>query len=288
VTLSRFDLWPAALTAAALATLLSERIGASAVLLGTAFAAKLWPAVLAPFIVVWLVRTYGPRLAARWTAAAVAVSAAWFVPFTVLSPSGVGHAFYEQFGRPIQMESLASAVLIAIHDLFGEPIHKIDSFGSQNLAGWGTHTAATVTSVLGALALLTIWGLFVRSEARRTDLLASCAAATAALLAFGKVFSPQFMIWMIPLVLVVRGVRGQFAIPLFFCTLVLTQLWFPKHYWALVLGFSRPQTLELIARDVGVLLLAVVLAWPRRSQDEPLGEHRSRLEALQRVRAQVD
>ncbi len=288
VTLSRFDLWPAALTAAALATLLSERFDASGVLLGTAFAAKLWPAVLAPFIVVWLVRNYGPRLAARWSAAAVAVAAAWFVPFTVLSPSGVGHAFHAQFGRPIQLESLASAVLIAIHDLFGKPIHRIDSFGSQNLAGWGTHTAATVTTVLGAIALVAVWILFVRSAATTSELLASCGAVVAALLAFGKVFSPQFMIWLIPLVVVARGIRGQVAVPLFFLTLVLTQLWFPHHYWDLANGFSRPQTLELLARDFGVLLLAVVLAWPRASEDELLGEHRSRLEALQRVRTQID
>ena len=69
---------------------------------------------------------------------------------------------------------------------------------------------------------------------------------------------------------------------------MLTQLWFPHHYWDLANGFARPQTLELLARDLGVVLLAMVLAWPRRSEDEPLGEHRSRLEALQRVRTQVD
>jgi hypothetical protein len=288
VTLSRFDLWPAALTAAALATLLSERFGVSAVLLGTAFAAKLWPAVLVPFVVVWLARNYGPQLAARWSAGVAAVAAAWFLPFTILSPSGVGHAFHAQFGRPVQLESLASAVLIAIHDLFGKPIHQVDSFGSQNLGGWGAHTAATITTVLGVLALVAIWTLFVRSAATTPDLLAYCAAAVAALLAFGKVFSPQFLIWLIPLVVIARGARGLVAIPIFFLTLVLTQLWFPHHYWALANDFARTQTLELLARDFGVLLLAVVLAWPRRSEDELLGEHRTRLEALQRVRTQVN
>jgi uncharacterized membrane protein len=288
VTLSRFDLWPAALTAAALAMLVSERFAAAAVLLGTAFAAKLWPAVLVPFVIVWLVRNHGPRLAARWSTGLVAVAAAWFLPFTVLSPAGVGHAFHEQLGRPVQLESLAGAVLIAIHDLFGTPIHRIDSFGSQNLDGWGTHAAATITTVAGALALVAVWLLFVRGFATTTDLLTSCAAVVATLLAFGKVFSPQFLIWLIPLVVIARGARGQVAIPIFFATLVLTQLWFPHHYWDLANGFARPQTLELLARDFGVLLLAVVLAWPRRSEDELLGEHRSRLEALQRVRTQVD
>jgi len=57
--------------------------------LGTAFAAKLWPAVLAPLVVVWLVRTRGPRAAAQWATAAVATAAAWFLPFVALSPAGV-------------------------------------------------------------------------------------------------------------------------------------------------------------------------------------------------------
>src|SRR6478752_6619631 len=45
VVLSRFDLWPAALTAAALAALLSGRLRLGHLALGAAVAAKLYPAV---------------------------------------------------------------------------------------------------------------------------------------------------------------------------------------------------------------------------------------------------
>jgi len=53
VVLSRFDFWPTALAALGLAALLRGRSTTSALLLGTAFAAKLWPAALAPLVVIW-------------------------------------------------------------------------------------------------------------------------------------------------------------------------------------------------------------------------------------------
>src|SRR5438128_8178281 len=51
VVLSRFDLWPAALVAAALAALLSGRLRLGNGLLGIAIAVKLYPAVLVPLAV---------------------------------------------------------------------------------------------------------------------------------------------------------------------------------------------------------------------------------------------
>jgi uncharacterized membrane protein len=288
VVISRFDLWPAALVAWALVTLVSRRFTLSAILLGTAFAAKLWPAILVPFFIVWLVRNHGRRAAAVWTGCTALVAAIWFLPFTVLSPSGVGHAFHAQFARPLQLESLGGSILIAVHLLFGTTLGRIDSFGSQNLAGTGTHLVATLTTIAGALALLAVWIIYVRSDASDTTLLVYCAAAVASVIAFGKVFSPQFLIWLIPLVFFVRTRRAFVAWPLFYVTLILTQTWFPHHYWDLAIGFHADQAIELVFRDAGVVLLAVVLAWPSRSQHEVLGEHRTRIEALQRVRAQVE
>jgi len=287
VVISRFDLLPAALVGWALVFLVSRRFTLSAILLGTAFAAKLWPAVLVPFFIVWLLRNHGRRVAAVWTAATALVAAVWFVPFTVLSPGGIGHSFHEQFARPLQIESLGGAILIAVHHTFGTTLGRVDSFGSQNLVGPGTHLVATLTSVVGAIALLVVWFLYVRSDGLETTLVVYCAAAVATVIAFGKVFSPQFLIWLIPLVLSVRTRRALVAVPLFFATLILTQTWFPHRYWELAIGFHRLQVLELLLRDIGVVALAVVLAWPSRSQYEVLGEHRTRVEALERVRAQI-
>ena len=54
------------------------------------------------------------------------------------------------------------------------------------------------------------------------------AAAVVAFVALGKVLSPQFLIWLAPLVPLVAGRRGLRASVLLVVALVLTQLWFPS------------------------------------------------------------
>jgi uncharacterized membrane protein len=287
VVLSRFDFWPAALAVLAVAFLLRRRPYLSAVFLGTAFAAKLWPAALAPLIVVWLARTVDMRAAVRWLLMATATAAAWFLPFVVLSPGGLAHSFHAQFARPLQIESLGSAILLAIHILTGTTLGTTSSFGSQNVGGTGVYAVEVATTIAEVVALLSVWIVFVAGAATRARLLVSFAAAVTALVAFGKVFSPQFMIWLIPFVLLVRGLRGAVAGVLLYTSLILTQSWFPAHYWKLAINFAPTQAAELLGRDLCVVALFVVLAWPAL-QHEMLGEHRSRLEALQRVRAQIE
>jgi hypothetical protein len=287
VMLSRFDLWPASLAVLALAALLHERLALAALALGAAIAAKLWPLVLVPLVVAHVWRTRGFLTAAVWAAGLVLVDAAVFLPFTVLSPAGVQASFHAQIARPLQLESLGGAVLIALHHLAGTSLHVVTTYGSQNLEGTGAHAAEVATTVAGVLALAAVWALYARRPADGERLVVHAAAAVAAALAFGKVFSPQFLIWLVPLVPLVRGRRGIAAGALLAAALVLTQLWFPQHYWPLANGFAQRESWLLLARDLAVVALAALLAWPRL-EHESLGEGRAMLEALQRVRAQVE
>jgi uncharacterized membrane protein len=287
VVLSRFDLWPAALTVLALAAVLRRHRALSAVLIGTAFAAKLWPAVLVPLVAIWIARSDGGRAAGRWLAAAAGTAAAWFLPFVILSPGGVAHSFHEQFARPLQLESLGASLLIALHHVAGTRLSVVSSFGSQNVSGPGAHTMAIATTVAELLALALLYVAFARGPSEVDDLLCFAAAAVAITLAFGKVFSPQFLIWLFPLVPLVRGRRGIWTATLFFTALVLTQLWFPERYWPLANSFAVTQSWELLARDLAVVALVVVLV-REVSKHDVLGEHRARVEALERVRGQVE
>jgi Glycosyltransferase family 87 len=262
VVLTRYDLWPAALATAALAALCAGRDRLSFALLGVAATAKVYPAVLAPLYVAHVWRRRGAREAGVALGIGLGVTAAIFAPFVALAPGGVWDSVVRQVTRPLQIESLGSAVLIAAHHLFGLGLRVETSHGSQNLAGSLPDAVGAAESALLLAGLAALWLWFVRRPRSRETLVRTSAAAVCVFVAFGKVLSPQYMIWLIPLVPLVRGRRGFAAGSLLATALLLTQLWFPKQYWNLVFGFGGYESALVLARDVVLLGLLALLVWP--------------------------
>jgi uncharacterized membrane protein len=249
--LSRFDLWPALLAVAALAALLRRRHGLGWGLLGAAVAAKLWPLVIVPIALAWSYRA--GRL--RSALVGLAVVAVGFVPFAVVAPRGLWDSLSGQASRPLQIESLGASLFTA----FGHP-HVISSHGSQNVGGHGG--VAALFSLLQVATLVALWIAFARGPATGDRLLRYSAAAVCAFIAFGKVLSPQFLLWLIPIVPLVRGRRGYAATALLTAALVLTQVWFPRRYWDYVYAFHNAGA--VLARNVALVALLAVLVWPER------------------------
>ncbi|HEY3105621.1 MAG TPA: glycosyltransferase 87 family protein [Gaiellaceae bacterium] len=259
VILTRFDLWPAALAVGALAALAAGREWLGLGVLGAATATKLYPAVIVPVALIWVWRRSGPRAAAVALAVYLAVCTVIALPFALLSPSGFGHSLSQQLDRPLQIESLGSALLLAAHQL-GLYRPTVDStHGSQNLAGSLPDAIASVQTALQLIALVAVLILFARrQDADANHLFAGAAASVAAFVAFGKVLSPQFLIWLLPLVPLVAGELGLVACGVFATALVVTQLWFPYRYWHVV-HLSSSGWLVLL-RDLLLVLLFAVLA----------------------------
>src|SRR4029077_5624297 len=103
--------------------------------------------------------------------------------------------------RPLQIESLGASFFT----VFSHP-RVITTHGSQNVAGHGAVGAAF--ALLEVTTLLVLWIAFAPGPSTHPRLLRYAAAAVCAFIAFGKVLSPQFLIWLIPLVPLVRGPRG--------------------------------------------------------------------------------
>jgi glycosyl transferase family 87 len=259
VILSRFDLWPAAIVAAALAALVSGRLRLGHALLGLGVTTKLFPAVFVPLGVAFVWKRAGRLEALKCLALLLGVVAVVFAPFVVLSPGGVWHSLSVQLSRPLQVESLGSALLLAGHHLFGVGVTGETSHGSQNLAGNAAEWTAVASTVLQAGVLVWIWTAFARGRGDAEALVRSTAAVLCAFLAFGKVLSPQFMIWLIPIVPLVRGRRGLGAAALLGVALVLTQTWFPFRYFRLALDFEEGLSWLLLARDLTVVAVVAVL-----------------------------
>jgi hypothetical protein len=260
VILSRFDLWPAAIAAAAAAALARARFRFGHVLVGLAAAAKFYPAVLLPLAVALTWKRRGRREALRCLGAAAGSFALVFLPFVVLAPEGVWHSVDVQLSRPLQVESLGAALLLVGHHVFGFGLTGETSHGSQNVAGTAAAVAGVVSTLLQAGVLVWIWTSFARGQATAEAFVRSAAAAVCAFVAFGKVLSPQFLIWLIPVVPLIRGRRGLWASALLLAALVLTQVWFPFRYFRLALDFETGLSWVLLARDAVLVALALVLA----------------------------
>jgi hypothetical protein len=110
--------------------------------------------------------------------------------------------------------------------------------------------------------------VFARSDRGKVALLVAAAAAVCAFIAFGKVLSPQFLIWLLPLVpfLVLR--RTYLQLGLFALTLVVTQLWFPYRYWEIV-NLQRTTWLVLLRDLLLVALFLSILPLIQRRRGAP-------------------
>ncbi|HEY7019223.1 MAG TPA: glycosyltransferase 87 family protein [Gaiellaceae bacterium] len=263
VILYRYDLWPAALTVAGLAAILArrERLGFAA--LGLGIAAKAFPAVALPPALAYVWRTRGRREALVSLGWSAAVAAIVIVPFLAVSPDGVWNSVERQTTRPLQIESLGSAVLIAAHHVGGLALTVVTSRGSQNLDGSLADAIGSASSALLVVVLLLLWVAAARGPATPDRLVRYTAASLAAFVALGKVLSPQFLIWLIPVVPLVRGRRGVAASALLGLALLLTQVWFPIRYFDLV-ALDQVPSWVLLARDLVLLALLAVLSAPAR------------------------
>jgi Glycosyltransferase family 87 len=257
VMLTRFDFWPAALTAGALAALLSDRLRLGHLVLGAAIAAKLYPAVLLPLAVAYAWRRRGRREALVCLALTTAVVSVTYLPFLAVAPEETLASIGRQLSRPLQIESLGAAFLLAAHQLFDVEIEMHSSHGSQNLVGDGTTAAAVLLSVAQVAAVLWLWVRFARGPATPRMLATYAAAVLVAFVALGKVLSPQFLIWLVPVVVLARRFG---AIVLLAAALVLTQLWFPFRYWDLAREFDPLTSWLVVARDLVLVALLVVVA----------------------------
>jgi hypothetical protein len=111
--------------------------------------------------------------------------------------------------------------------------------------------------------LCSLWVSLIRSRGDpREDLLRYAAATVAIILVLGSVLSPQYVVWLIPLVPLVAGRRGTAAILFFVAAAVLTNVWIPDRYFEYQSSLAVGPTSVLLARNLALLALALVLLLP--------------------------
>jgi uncharacterized membrane protein len=256
ISLNTYDAWPALLTVAALAALVGARPVLAFALLGLAFAAKVYPIVLVPPALVFVWRTAGRERAVRAATAFAGVAALLVVPFLAVAPDGLAESFRAQAARGLQDESLGACIL-GVADRLGwytaTVVERAGEAVSFELVGSLPRALAAASSAaqLGAVLLVVLLYLRGRDDPRR--LAVSFAASIAGFLAFTRFFSPQYLVWLIPLVALV----GPLEWALTAAALVLAQVWFFHYHDVHAVG---GYVWLVFARDVLILVLFVVAA----------------------------
>jgi uncharacterized membrane protein len=213
IFLNAYDLWPAFLLSLALLLFVVRRPFWAFGVLGAAVAAKVYPVAVLPILLLALERSARVRALATFVGVLVVVH----LPPAVLGPGGLRYSYEVQLRRGLELNSLGGSILLALQ---GHPQLVNQPPGSLNVTGGTARALAAVSTVLvlAAIAAATL------AYARGLPLLAACAAAVTGFVAFDKVFSAQYVDWLVPLVPLVGLVAAVGSIP----TLVLTRLVFSR------------------------------------------------------------
>jgi hypothetical protein len=221
----RFDLFPSMLTGITFILVLKGRAAPAGVMLGLAIAAKLYPAVLLPIFAFALWQWQSKRASWVFSASAIVIAVLCFIPFFAMSPHGVMHMFVYHARRGLEIETIPSGLILLAH---------VRGLGSvANVSNYGAvHLASPASSVVLKLLPFAFLALFISSTIvgcraivrlaghdRRARAVALSAASACVLLSFilaGKVFSPQYLIWLLPFVpALTPSVRWFFVLILF-------------------------------------------------------------------------
>lgn len=263
---ARFDLLPGVLVGSAV-VVLAARPRLAAAVLAVATAVKLWPVVVAPPLLAGTAR----RTAVAWYAgvglALAAATALLAGPARLLTP------LTYQSERGLQIESVAATpVMLAWWRQPGTWTIEYAASRSYEITGPMVHGLLAVTTLAtllytllvaaGAVVLLRRW---LRREVVDAGTVVWCGlVGVLGFVVSGKVLSPQYMLWVLPLAIAGLVVTDDAVLRRWVGWLLvaaaLTQVVFPFGYGAITVGVGPPLAVPVLALAARNLLLTVLLA----------------------------
>jgi glycosyl transferase family 87 len=158
--------------------------------------------------------------------------------------------------RPMQVEATGST-LLWLGTLIGFPVHIVFSFGSVNMISALGEPVAILFEILFVLGC--IYSIFLQWRGK-LDLVQACIALLLVFIVTGKVFSPQYLIWIIPL-LAYSGAFNGLWLGAWGSISLLTFVIYPYFYTRNIDAIKTPYVPGFIqfvtARNALFLLLAL-------------------------------
>ncbi len=241
--------------------LLARRPVVATVLLALATWIKVWPAAV--FLAVVTVSSRRRTVVLTGAAVSAGVAASVWLLGGVRFLTGF---VTQQSDRALQLEAPITTpwVWLATLGHHGTVIYENYAIATREVSGPGTNLVASLMTPVMFGAVAAIFVLTLRAQRRHGDaaqlLLLGSLAVVGAFIVFNKVGSPQYMLWLVPVVAV--GVGRSWAawrVPavLLLAISILTTLIFPIFYLPLIEG-DLPALLLLTARNG---LLTALFGW---------------------------
>jgi len=254
--LGRFDLIPAGLILVAVMLGVRRKWKWAFALLAAATLLKLFPVILIPpFLIAQQMQSREKWFAwSRWSALGVfvAICAAVTVVSLMLNVANTVFPISYFLNRPIQVESFP-ATLLWLGSFPGYAVQWVFTYQSLNFLSPLAHKVSLLSSLLlGAGLLYTCW-LQWRGK---IDLPMASLMALLILLVTGKVFSPQYLIWVAPLVAYVGQGNWKWLVS-WASVSVLTLIVFPFMYVDIV--YIKSYYPVILVRDWLILAVVCVL-----------------------------
>lgn len=262
---NRFD--PAVMLVIVVSVLLSVRgrPNAAAFALGLGFALKLMPLVLLPLVLVLLPDLRAAIKACLWCFAGAALP---FVPHLLHGAApGLLAVVRYHLVRPLEVEGTFASVLLVAQLVGIAQENLFAAFGSVCVSGPGAPFMTVLSAVSTFLAVaFTYWVLWRRRRylvAVPRQVPFAALTVLLALMVFGKVLSPQYVVWLLPFFALTAQERKTAGV-LLFAAFIATHVLFPSEF--VELEMLEPQAVLLLAGRNALLVAAffVCLAGLRR------------------------
>jgi hypothetical protein len=249
--LGRFDLFPALLTVAAFWAGRRRRFTLAYLFLAAGALLKLYPIALLPVLMIehrrFLVTHDRPwRLLVAQGMAGVAglVAASFAIGFLLEGWSSLS-TFYYAAARPLQVESLGAS-LLWLGSFLGFPAVTEHGWSSYNLVG---PLDSGIMALLSFAGLAGLAWIYWRCWLGRLDFGRGLLAVICVTLLTSKVFSPQFLIWALPLVVEVEGIDLVWLVICACTTLIYPVLYVNEHI------FGTPGPLPYTGTFLGTIAI---------------------------------
>ena len=258
----RFDLFPAAITAAAVIAVLENSPAVAGALIGLGVATKLYPIALLPVLVAWYASRGNWRSVARLVGASVAVSVAALLPFMLWARGDVFSFLRYHERRGLEIESVPAGILMLTQMAGHATLRVVNNFGAMHLQAGAADEAQRFLAPIFIVAISLLTAAFFRRLRRAEErastleplLLEAVLASLLLVLVTNKAFSPQYLAWLMPFAPFLSRRPFVLMVILFALTTVL----FPYSFMRLVPLETVP-VLLLNVRNAVAVAAGVVL-----------------------------